>query len=343
MTKDEALATALELLAVATFYSPDSQAKRTEVIAAGLKALSQDVQEPLNKGARTIGLSLDDWEKIGCVNHDCDQCKAAAPVQEPTVWVRPNGINNSGVAHYGPTCPPGWVGAATAYFKAPAQPAPVPDGWKLVPVEPTREMWTAVNKLDDQMAAGNYDGKGCSIEQAWNCLLDASPTPPAAQRQWVKLNWLPEHKCGLHLSHNEHRDVYETIEQFYDADDFISPDEWHKALAEDSVWVLHLTNKQTDIETLEVENRLLRARNERLEREAISQDVQEPEVDLRTRWPMNGWKENKATPPAAQPQWIGLTYAEKNELRYSHMTSAEFIDAIEAKLKEKNEPANNDR
>jgi hypothetical protein len=65
--------------------------------------------------------------------------------------------------------------------------APVPEGWKMVPIEPTREMWTAVNKLDDQMAAGNYDGKGCSIEQAWNCLLDAAPTPPAAQRQWQSL------------------------------------------------------------------------------------------------------------------------------------------------------------
>jgi hypothetical protein len=63
-----------------------------------------------------------------------------------------------------------------------AQPA-VPEGWKMVPVEPTREMWTAVNKLDDQCATGNYDGKGCSIEQAWNCLLDAAPTPPAAQRK----------------------------------------------------------------------------------------------------------------------------------------------------------------
>jgi hypothetical protein len=70
----------------------------------------------------------------------------------------------------------------------PAPPAPVqPEGWKLVPVEPTREMWIAVNKLDDQMAAGNYDGKGCSIEQAWDCLLDAAPTPPAAQRTWVGL------------------------------------------------------------------------------------------------------------------------------------------------------------
>ena len=53
------------------------------------------------------------------------------------------------------------------------------------------------------------------------------------------MNWLPEHKCGLHLSHNEHRDVYETIEQFYDFEDFISPEEWRKAVAKDSVWVLH--------------------------------------------------------------------------------------------------------
>ena len=59
------------------------------------------------------------------------------------------------------------------------------------------------------------------------------------QRTGVGLDWLPEHKCGLHLSHNEHRDVYETIEQFYDSEDFISPEEWHEALAKDSVWVLH--------------------------------------------------------------------------------------------------------
>ena len=59
----------------------------------------------------------------------------------------------------------------------------VPEGWKLVPVEPTREMWEAVNKLDDEMAAGGYDGKGCSIEQAWNCLLGFAPTPPNADQK----------------------------------------------------------------------------------------------------------------------------------------------------------------
>ena len=53
------------------------------------------------------------------------------------------------------------------------------------------------------------------------------------------MNWLPEHKCGLYLSHNEHRDVYETVEEFYDVDSFISIEELAKAISEDSVWVLH--------------------------------------------------------------------------------------------------------
>lgn len=50
------------------------------------------------------------------------------------------------------------------------------EGWKLVPIEPTKEMWDAVNKLDSQVAANGYDGKGCTIEQAWDCMLDNAPT-----------------------------------------------------------------------------------------------------------------------------------------------------------------------
>jgi hypothetical protein len=52
------------------------------------------------------------------------------------------------------------------------------------------------------------------------------------------MNWLPEHKCGLHLSHNEHKDVYESIQDFYDAKDFVSPEEYIKAIDENSVWQL---------------------------------------------------------------------------------------------------------
>ena len=37
----------------------------------------------------------------------------------------------------------------------------------------------------------------------------------------------------------------------------------------------------------------------------LAQPEQEPEVDLQTRWPMNGWKENKSTPPQRTEPLIG--------------------------------------
>ena len=37
-----------------------------------------------------------------------------------------------------------------------------------------------------------------------------------------------------------------------------------------------------------------------------------------------------------QRTWVGLTAKEKHEFRYSHMTTADFIEVIEAKLKERN-------
>ena len=42
----------------------------------------------------------------------------------------------------------------------------------------------------------------------------------------------------------------------------------------------------------------------------------------------------KSTP--SQRTWVGLTAKEKHEFRYSHMTTADFIEDIEAKLKDKN-------
>jgi hypothetical protein len=62
--------------------------------------------------------------------------------------------------------------------------------------------------------------------------------------------------------------------------------------------------------------------------------VQEPEIDLRKQWPMNGWKENK---PAARRQWVGLTDAEVMQTMSGDWTSQfYFARAIEAKLKELN-------
>jgi hypothetical protein len=121
------------------------------------------------------------------LRHESKAAAQPAPVQEPVACVIDGDlyfhheIDWEDLAYQG-------HGVELLYTTPPAQPAPVPKGWKMVPMEPTREMWTAVNKLDDQCAAGNYDGKGCSIEQAWNCLLDAAPTPPAAQRQCERGN-----------------------------------------------------------------------------------------------------------------------------------------------------------
>ena len=53
----------------------------------------------------------------------------------------------------------------------------------------------------------------------------------------VTLN-LPPHECGLYLIHNEHRDVYQSVEEFYGKDWFVSEEEWQKAIKEDSVWAL---------------------------------------------------------------------------------------------------------
>ena len=52
------------------------------------------------------------------------------------------------------------------------------------------------------------------------------------------MNWLPDHKCGLYLEHNAHKDVYETIEEYYDPGAFVSEKEWLKAVKANSVWKL---------------------------------------------------------------------------------------------------------
>jgi hypothetical protein len=46
-----------------------------KAIAALQSIISQDALYKMAEDAVTIGLSYNDWPKIGCVNHDCDQCR----------------------------------------------------------------------------------------------------------------------------------------------------------------------------------------------------------------------------------------------------------------------------
>lgn len=50
----------------------------------------------------------------------------------------------------------------------------VPDGYALVPVEPTREMFIAVNKEDDKAYAGGCD-HGAQFDWLWEAAIDAAP------------------------------------------------------------------------------------------------------------------------------------------------------------------------
>jgi hypothetical protein len=54
---------------------------------------------------------------------------------------------------------------------------------------------------------------------------------------------LPKHECGLYLTHNEHRDYYETPEEWIAANsnrlDWESEEHKQRAIDTDQVWVLH--------------------------------------------------------------------------------------------------------
>src|SRR5688500_13957372 len=56
----------------------------------------------------------------------------------------------------------------------------IPEGWKLVPVEPTGEMRVAAEHEIDRAAIHNYGGAP-SYEDIWNWMLAAAPTPPAQE------------------------------------------------------------------------------------------------------------------------------------------------------------------
>ncbi len=61
----------------------------------------------------------------------------------------------------------------------------------------------------------------------------------------MTINDLPSHKGELSLTHNGHKSNYETIEEFTCGDGYpgarawVSDEQRDKAIAEDSIWVLH--------------------------------------------------------------------------------------------------------
>jgi hypothetical protein len=184
MTKPVSLRQLAEMLLFDCRFSTDNQQaldRIAECIQQYIDNLvpAQPEQEPV--------IFCMHWEDRWGVNHYVDpkephpaQAKplytnppaAAQPAQqEPYGWVQPNPSFNSGVFNLGSACPSGWVGSAIdVYTTPPAQPAPVQEGWKLVPVVATREIEDAIGKARNLKAS-----------EIWEDALAA--TPPAAQRK----------------------------------------------------------------------------------------------------------------------------------------------------------------
>jgi hypothetical protein len=94
-----------------------------EAITALQSIINQDALHKMAEESRTSGLRLDDWDKIVCVNHDCDKCKAqpAPTVQEPVAKYIGECSDGSLVQLYED------VKKGTDFYTTPPeQPAPVP-------------------------------------------------------------------------------------------------------------------------------------------------------------------------------------------------------------------------
>jgi hypothetical protein len=75
MTHIKVMKQALEVLKAA-YVPADLDEQREKAITAIKQVIAQDALDKMAENARELGLSYDDAPKIGCVNHDCDKCKA---------------------------------------------------------------------------------------------------------------------------------------------------------------------------------------------------------------------------------------------------------------------------
>jgi hypothetical protein len=71
------------LAAIDALFSASDGDERDQAEEQLLDVRDEILKHKLAAESLTEGLRLDDWNKIGCVNHDCDQCKAQ---QEPVAY-----------------------------------------------------------------------------------------------------------------------------------------------------------------------------------------------------------------------------------------------------------------
>jgi hypothetical protein len=167
-----------------------------KVITDLKQAIAQDALHKMAKNARELGLSYDNEPKIGCVNHDCDKCKAVQELVTHQDWC----ASLTRLLLSNPPQP------APCNCKQPApQPVPVkePEYWNVI--DPAGNSVASETNAIRGWAriAGSYkptvEGLLGFHDQGWRVLPKATPQPvpvktyhdgkpwPVAPKPWVGL------------------------------------------------------------------------------------------------------------------------------------------------------------
>ena len=123
--------------------------KANNTITALREALEKEALHKLAAESLTEGLRLDDWPKIGCVNHDCDKCKA----QQEQWDAIPDAFNEWWNADYDDTGNP-YRKDSPAYWAW--------SGWKAASKQPAQQEPVAMRmpKVGDEVVCIEDDSLG---------------------------------------------------------------------------------------------------------------------------------------------------------------------------------------
>lgn len=125
----------------------------------------------------SICLDTGEVDQMGYL--DCKACDVATKRAELESWAQDHCLAHVGSDDL-------WRIHQHALAAAPvvpvaAQPV-VPEGWKLVPEEPTYEMFNASAKIDNEMFAGG-SSHGADDGQVWAAMYGAAPDAPSLEAQ----------------------------------------------------------------------------------------------------------------------------------------------------------------
>lgn len=151
-------------------------------VSMTLDALSTiSAEKPAGREAVTL------TDKFRCEYDESDDAFTISwnmPEGERWLVARPCGQITVGLSPYRVGHPPvrTSIRALSAPGSAPGGDAAGPSGWKLVPVEPTDEMFAAA-AYRDRMYALTGGGHRATADEHWAAMIAAAPTPPDAAQE----------------------------------------------------------------------------------------------------------------------------------------------------------------